>query len=153
MFKDVVNYEGLYGITSCGKVWSYRSKKFLKPWKNGKGYLMVDLCKDGERKKFLVHRLVCEAYIPNPQGLETVDHIDGDKTHNYVNNLQWMTREDNIRKAQNKAVYCVELDKNFESAVEAARQLGLFHQNIYACCKGIRQTTGGYHWEYVEEMI
>ena len=56
--KDVVGYEGLYAVTSCGKVWSYKSERFLKPWKRKDGYLQVGLHKDGEKKIYLVHRLV-----------------------------------------------------------------------------------------------
>lgn len=96
--KDIKGYEGLYAITSCGKVWSYRAKKFMKPPLNWKGYLKVNLNKDGKIKNFAVHRLVAQAYIPNPDNLETVDHIDGVKTHNWVNNLQWLSRGDNVRK-------------------------------------------------------
>ncbi len=96
--KDVIGYEGLYAITSCGKVWSYQNKRFLKPWFNGRGYLYVDLHKNGKKKNFRIHKLVAEAYVPNPNNLETVDHIDGNKEHNYVGNLQWMTRADNLRK-------------------------------------------------------
>ena len=97
--KDVVGYEGLYAVTSCGKVYSYKSKKFLKPWINKDGYLVVKLRKDGERKNFLVHRLVAETYVPNPDNLETVDHIDGCKDNNNIFNLQLLTRGDNARKA------------------------------------------------------
>ena len=148
--KDVKGYEGLYAVTSCGKIWSYRSNKFLKPH-TVNGYLQVKLCKNGIRKFFFVHRLVAEAYVPNPQGLETVDHIDGNKDHNYVNNLQWMTLGNNIKKSKNKAVYCVELDKKFESANEAARKLGIHHGSISHCCRGERQTASGYHWKFVKE--
>lgn len=151
MFKDIAGYEGLYGITSCGRVWSYRRKKFLKAQKDKKGYQRVVLHKDGKVKNFLVHRLVSEAYVPNPQGLETVDHIDGCKDHNYVGNLQWLTRGDNVRKSQNIPVYCVELNQDFESIIEASRQLGLNPGNIYACCLGKRQTTGNLHFKFVQE--
>ena len=85
--KDIKNYEGLYAITSCGKVWSYRSKKFLKPGPAKNGYLQVGLIKDKETKRVLIHRLVAEAYLDNPNNYETVDHIDFDKTNNCLNNL------------------------------------------------------------------
>ena len=102
--KDVVGYEGLYAVTSCGKVWSYKSKRFLTPENNGRGYFRVKLCKDGKEKKYMIHRLVAEAYIPNQDNLPQVDHIDNDKTHNYVNNLQWITNRDNVRKSRNKPI-------------------------------------------------
>ena len=89
MMKDIKNYEGLYAITSCGKVWSYRRKKFLKPDINQGGYYRIGLCKNGEVKKYLIHRLVAEAYLPNPEDLPQVNHKDEIKTHNYLQNLEW----------------------------------------------------------------
>ena len=102
--KDVKNYEGLYAVTSCGRVWSYRRQKFLKPMTRGKGYLYVDLFKDGVHKQYYIHRLVAEAYIPNIENLPEVDHIDNNKSHNYLNNLQWITHKDNSRKSNNKPI-------------------------------------------------
>lgn len=96
--KDIEGYEGLYAITSCGKIWSYRSKKFLKPKVDKYGYYQVGLYKEKVEKWYTVHRLVAMTYIPNPLNLETVDHIDECKTHNYINNLQWMSRAENIAK-------------------------------------------------------
>ena len=81
--KDIRGYEGLYAITSCGKVWSYRRKKFLKPGVIQGGYLNVVLTnKDGQQKNHRVHRLVAEAYIPNPEGKEQVNHKDENKYNN-----------------------------------------------------------------------
>ena len=85
--KDIIGYEGLYSITSCGKVWSYKNKKFLKPLSNGKGYLFVRLCKNGKIENKRIHRLVAEAYLPNPNNYDTVDHIDFNTANNCVNNL------------------------------------------------------------------
>lgn len=93
--KDIQGYEGLYAITSCGKVWSYKSKRFLMPYKHYKGYLLVKLTKDGIRKAYTVHRLVAEAYIPNPENKEQVNHKDENKANNCVNNLEWMTNKEN----------------------------------------------------------
>ena len=147
--KDIKNFEGLYAITSCGKVWSYKNNKFLTPIKCQNGYLQVSLCKDGEPKVFLIHRLVAEAYILNVNNFETVDHIDGNRENNCIGNLQWMTNEDNVRKAQNKKVRCVELNKIFESRTAAAKELGLRQSHISECVNGKRKTTGGYHFEEV----
>ena len=152
--KDIKNYEGLYAITSCGKVWSYRTKKFLEPMPNNHGYLRVELRKDGERKVFLIHRLVAEAYIPNPNNYETVDHIDFDMTNNCVNNLQWMSFNENIRKRRGygaKAVRCIETNIIYPSAAEAARCFDLDPSTIRKVCRGERKRTGGYHWEFVKE--
>ena len=161
--KDINNYEGLYAITSCGKVWSYRSKKFLKPCYEKNGYVSVRLSKDGQVKGHYIHRLVAEAYIPNPQGLPQVDHIDEVKTHNWVGNLQWISLGDNVRRSVSgrkkstvkstkaRPIYCVELDKVFESQRAACRELGLSSAALCWVLQGQRQTTGGYHWRFADE--
>lgn len=95
--KDIQGYEGLYAITSCGRVWSYKSKRFLMPYKNNKGYLLIKLSKNNVRKAYTIHRLVAEAYIPNPENKEQVNHKDENKENNCVNNLEWMTNEENGR--------------------------------------------------------
>lgn len=149
--KDIKNYEGLYAVTSCGKVWSYRTEKFLKPVANQDGYMTVCLCKDGKQKVVKIHQLVAEAYIDNPDNLDTVDHIDNNKTHNYINNLRWMSREDNARRAQNKKVKCIETNQVFESAIIAAKEMNISRPNISNVCHGKRKTAGGYHFEFVKE--
>lgn len=154
--KDIKGYENLYGITSCGKVWSYRSNRFLKPQDN-KGYLRVELYgADGSRKKYSIHRLVAEAYIPNPDNKGYVNHKDEVKTHNWVENLEWVTPAENTNygtrnQKVSKAVYCVELDRTFSSQTNAAKELGLYPNNISRCCNGTLKTTGGYHWRFVNE--
>lgn len=153
--KDIKNYEGLYAITSCGKVWSYRRKRFIKP-KVDKGYLRVVLRKDKEQKWVFIHRLVAEAYIPNPNNYDTVDHIDFDKTNNCVNNLQWMSRSENSGKRRDygyKPVRCIELNTIYHSIAEAGGRLNLDKSSIGKVCRGERKTTGGYHWEFVKEEI
>ena len=159
--KDIKGYEGLYAITSCGKVWSYRSQRFLKSTIGGNGYLKVGLCKDGKMRTVNVHRLVAETYIPNPDNKPQVNHLDEDKTHNYVNNLAWATSKENcnygtridrMRKKNLKAVYCVELNKVFESQVEAVNELKVNSSSLSMALNGKRSTAGGYHWRYLEEQ-
>ena len=158
--KDIIGYEGLYAITSCGKVWSYRSQKFMKPRKDKDGYLLVNLHKEGKQITFRVHRLVAKAYIPNPEGKETVNHKDENKQNNNVNNLEWLTRAENNnygthnkRSAikRRKPVYCVELDRVFDSITEAAKETNTRADGISACCIGRNKTCFGYHWRYVDE--
>lgn len=92
---DIQGYEGLYAITSCGKVWSHRRQKFLKPRIDKDGYHRIALRKDGGYKYFMIHRLVASAYIPNPLGLAEVNHKDEIKHHNWINNLEWLSHKDN----------------------------------------------------------
>lgn len=67
--RDIPSYEGLYAATEDGRIWSYRSKKFLKPRLTKKGYYRVVLYKDGKGKDFYIHRLIAEAYLDNPENL------------------------------------------------------------------------------------
>ncbi len=90
--KDIKGYEGLYSITSCGKVYSYIKNRFLKPYYNGSGYFRVSL----KGKQKAVHRLVAEAYIDNPKNLPEVNHKDLNKENNCINNLEWCDRQENI---------------------------------------------------------
>ena len=151
--KDIKNYEGIYGITSCGRVWSYRKKKFLEPATRGNGYLCVNLYKDGKMKKYYVHRLVAEAYIPNPENLPQVDHIDNDKTHNYVNNLQWITHKDNVRKSNNRPILQFTLNGEFVREWECAADVGKeVKDNICHCLKGRKKTAYGYLWFYKDDI-
>ena len=92
-WKPVEGFEGLYEISSLGRVKSlnYRhtgNERILKPGKVGGGYLQVELCRDGKVKRFLVHRLVATAFIPNPEGLPEVNHKDEVKINNCVSNLE-----------------------------------------------------------------
>ena len=149
--RDVKGYEGLYAVTSCGKVWSYKSKRFLTPEDNGHGYLRVNLCKDGKDKKYMIHRLVSEAYIPNPNNLHEVDHIDNDKNHNYVNNLQWLSHKDNVRKGRIKPILQLDLDGNFIKEWESAADVGQeVRANIVHCLKGRKKSAYGSIWKYKE---
>ncbi len=102
---------------------------------------------------------MAEAYIPNPDDLPIINHKDETKTHNYINNLEWCDKKYNTNygtgierhaKAISKSIYCVELDKVYESLTQAAVELGLNTGNISRCCQGKAKTTGGYHFRYKE---
>lgn len=147
--KRIKDFED-YGITSCGRVWSFKSNKFLKPRANKSGYLYVNLYSDGKVKTAIIHRLVAEAYIPNPEGLRDVDHVDGNRKHNYIGNLQWMTHADNVKKGSCKKVRCIETNQIFSSFVEAAKSVNKQPTGISACIRGKQQTCGGFHWEVIE---
>ena len=151
--KDIKGYEGLYAVTSCGRVWSYKSKKFLNSSDDGHGYQVVTLCKNGKPENKRIHRLVAKAYLPNPENLPEIDHIvpvsKGGK--NNVQNLQWILKKDNVKKAVCKKIYCIENGKVYESQTQAAIELGLDQGNISKACRGIFKQTGGYHFKFMTE--
>lgn len=162
--KDIKGYEGLYAITSCGRVWSYRSKKFLSPYKMKSGYLQVTLANKGNKQKFLIHRLVAEAYLKNPNNYEEVSHLDETRDNNCVNNLAWVSRSENLnmpkyKERQSEAhksnpknckqVRCIKTGIVYISAVEASRQTGISACNISSCCHKRIKTAGGSAWEFV----
>ena len=95
--KDIVGYEGLYKITSDGKVYSLYSHRYLKAHIDGCGYERVKLYKNHKGIQYDIHRLVAEAFIPNPENKEQVNHIDGDKQNNKASNLEWCTNTENQR--------------------------------------------------------
>jgi hypothetical protein len=100
MIKDIKNYEGIYCVDIYGNVYSYpkRTRKGfrkLKPTLINNGYLQVDLCKDFKIKKYSVHRLIAETFIDNKELKPQVNHINGIKTDNSLENLEWVTRSEN----------------------------------------------------------
>ena len=94
-WRDIKGYEGLYQISNLGRVHSYYKRDILEP-KEDKGYLRVGLYKNGKRKPYSIHRLVAEAFIPNPNNYPQVNHKDEDKSNNRVSNLEWCTAKYNI---------------------------------------------------------
>lgn len=93
-WRSVVGYEGLYSVSSDGLVWSDRRKKVLKPSLDKYGYYYHVFSVDGLRKTVKSHRLVAEAFIPNPENKPTVDHLNGNKKDNRVENLAWATNKE-----------------------------------------------------------
>ena len=160
--KDIKGYEGHYAVTSCGKVWSYKTKRFLKPKIGAGGYLVVSLCKNNIKESRLVHRLVAETYIDNPNNMPQVSHIDENNTHNWVSNLEWADAKINcnmpehikrkskahMNNVNSKEVLCVETGEIFPSLSEAGRKYNSSPQCIYSACKNGYKSAGGYHWQY-----
>lgn len=151
-FRDIPGYEGLYEVSNLGRV--RRNGKILKLTKNAKGYLMLNLCKNGIVRKFLVHRLVALAFLPNPQNLPMINHKDEDKTNNTVSNLEWCTVQYNNSYSQFKPVLQFDKSGNFiteyPSVIEASRITRINRHDISQCCLGLyhHKTAGGYLWKY-----
>lgn len=136
-WKDIKGYEGLYQISNFGRIKSFvRGKGRIKsPNITVHGYCVVHLHNGNSKKYTGVHRLVAEAFIPNPNNLPQVNHINGDKTDNRVENLEWCTCKDNQIHAVKTGlrdgwsnepvkVYCNELNMEFDSMRSAAKYLG-----------------------------
>ncbi len=173
IWKDIEGFEGLYQISNLGRVLSLNYKKsgkkgIMKPVKNPDGYLIVKLYSNRYYTK-TIHRLVAEAFIERPK-LE-VNHLNGNKEDNRIENLEWCTHLENERyswktlgkkgkgkgkgrgKGKEKAVIQYDLNDNYikqwKSAIEAGRNLGIRSNHISACCKGKRNKTGGFKWKYL----
>lgn len=151
IWKDIKGYEGKYQVSNFGNVKSLNynqtgNERLLKPILHHTGYLCVNLCKPN--KKFPIHRLVAEAFIPNPDNLPQVNHKDENKHNNHVDNLEYCTqlyninfgtRNKRISESLSKKVYQYTLDgkfvKEWKSIIECSRN-GFNQGNIVSCCKG-----------------
>ena len=131
--KEVKNYEGKYWVSNNGK--------------------------NNKCKWFRVHRLVAEAFIPNPNNYSEINHKDENKENNHLNNLEWCNRKYNMnygtikdRMVTNKEkVICIETGIVYESITDAARKMNAHRSNISACVRGKHKTSCGYHWKYFEQ--
>lgn len=94
VWKDIKGYEELYKISNYGKVFSKIKNRILSPYKVN-GYLQIDLYRNAKRKHCRIHRLVAEAFIPNPNNHPIINHKDEDKINNHTSNLEWCTNEYN----------------------------------------------------------
>lgn len=153
-FKAVPGYEGLYEVSDLGNVKGMKTGKILKPSTNQDGYLHVNLCKDGKRKMFRVHRLVYAAFNEEiPLGLE-VNHINKKRYDNRLSNLNLMTHKENVEYS--KAISIIAFDKSgnfvqeFNSLCEASEWLSNSeaHKNICKNLKGRLRSAYGYVWKY-----
>ena len=182
IWKDIKDYENLYQVSNLGNVkclerilptknqygiCSNRKIKtrILKPYKrNAKreaNHLVVCLYKNGLSKLIFVHRLVAQAFIPNPNNYPVVNHIDGNPLNNNVSNLEWCTIQKNTQHAydiglakptKTRKINQYTLDdiyiKTWNTIKEAEQALNLHH--IGDCCRNIRNRAGEYHWKFTD---
>ena len=156
VWKDIKGYEGLYQVSNKGRV--RNMERVLKTFECGSGYSEIILSKHQMRTPKLIHRLVAEAFLPNTESKREVNHKDGNKHNNDVDNLEWVTPSENQQhsrrvlgaKSLQRKVICEELQQMFESIKEASDALGLKSPLIWKCCNGKQITTGGYHWRYAD---
>ena len=161
-------YEGQYQVSDQGRVRSLKfgKERIRKPIRNTQGYLQVDLWKNGDIKNWLVHRLVAQAFIPNPDNLPQVNHKDEDKENNSVQNLEWCDGKYNINygtriqrvsdkmtngklsKPVLQYTKSGKLVREWKSARDVERNLGYFHNYISNCCNGKCRFAYGYIWKF-----
>ena len=186
-WKDIKNYENIYKVNKNGKIINIKRNKIRKSRIDKYGYERIILNKNNKKQNLLVHRLVAEAFIPNPNNLPQINHKDENKQNNNVNNLEWCTqkyncnygtkneraklkisqankgkhysintefKKGNIAWNKNintyyraKKVKCVELNKIYNSIMDASRELNIKHQNIMRSCIS-NYKAGGYKFEY-----
>ncbi len=158
MWKPILGYENHFEISDGGIIRRLSNLKILKPHVTNRGYLRIALCVNKVSKKYTVHRLVALSFIPNPKNKEYVNHIDGDKLNNCVNNLEWATHNENETHAfnnnlkQRKTVVQYDMNNNklneFTSAYAASLSTKIARSSIFECCNGKLNTAGNYIWKF-----
>lgn len=168
-WRPIPGYVGKYEVSNYGRVKSYKWQKerILLHGKNNMGYYYVTLCKDSKKKSCTIHRLVAEAFIPNPSNLAEVNHKDERKENNYVENLEWCNRDYNLaygtrcqRISEKNSKPILQLDKEgnvikaWPSMSRAAESFGVLpkRSHIIDCLKGRRKMAHGYMWKYADEV-
>lgn len=150
IWKDIQGYEGYYQVSTQGRVRNSRRGKILGASKQGSGYIQTMLSKNAVRSYPLVHRIVAQTFIPNPENKPQINHKNGDKTDNRVENLEWCTMSENLHHRHRvlgqpggrcKAVTCITTGKTYPSAKAAAADLGLHRSAVSRVCEGRQKTT------------
>ena len=179
-WKDIDGFVGYYQISNFGNVKSlnyqnHGKEKILKPKKNNKGYLWVELRKNGIKKCLLIHRLVASNFLENKNNYEIVNHKDENPLNNSVLNLEWCTQTYNVRyslerhqerlkrkdfkpssnyRKHDKKLCKLDNDNNvieiFESVSCFCRKFNKNEWSIIQCCEGKRKTAYGYKWKFAD---
>jgi hypothetical protein len=175
IWKDIIGWESIYQVSDLGRVKSlprimkHKGKydrlypeNILKLSKNTQGYMVCTLLTMGVKKTALVHRLVAEALIDNPENKPMVNHKDGDKTNNMKSNLEWNTGGENnlhayktglkLTKAVIQYSKAGDLIKEWDSIREVENTLEINNTHISSTCKGNRKSAGGFIWKYKSEV-
>ena len=166
-WKAIIGYEGLYDISNYGRVRSYKNNKWglsdnSKVLKGmmGKHYLTVTLCKDNVKKTYNVHELVAKHFIKNNNGLREINHIDGNKLNNKVDNLEWCTHKENMQHAgqhglfvkRQRTVICKETGEEFNSITSASKSVN-GKQSSLSCAMLYRNGVyKGHTFIFMEEL-
>ena len=168
IWKDIEGYEGLYQVSNMGRVRSLRKNIILREGIS-RGYSVLNLSKNGKPLTKKVHRLVANAFIPNPDNLPQVNHKDENKLNNCADNLEWCTQEYNLNYGTgnkkrglsntngklSKPVCQYSKDgcfiKEWKSIMDVERMTGYDCGHISACCRNIRKTAYKYIWKYKKE--
>ena len=172
-WRDIPGYEGFYQVSNLGRVkrikagHGTKSGTVLKTVTDSNGYILVGLCKNAKQQLYLAHRLVAQAFIPNSKNKPEIDHIDGNRQNNYVNNLRWVTHKENINNPytikkigrahigkygilhpKTKPIVCIDTGRLFSGIYEATRELKINKSSISSALTGRYKTAGGYRWRY-----
>ena len=152
-WKDIKDYEGLYQISNLGNIKSLIKNKILKPYINKKnGYSYIGLHKNKKIEVIRIHKLVATHFIPNLNNFPVINHKNGIRNDNRVDNLEWCTQKYNITYSLGKKISQYNINNNFikewNSAMEIERNLKISNSNINKCCQNKRKTAGGYIWKY-----
>jgi len=160
-WRDAIGFEGLYEVNNFGRV-RHKDGQEINGSLNSYGYRAYSLFKDGGRITAKGHRLVAEAFIPNPDSKRNVNHKDGDRDNNFVDNLEWVTHGENLNHALKEL--CIDYSAKpvaqltlsgdvvaiWANASIPSRLLGISSQLVSACCRGTAKSTGDYLWQYAE---